>query len=110
DDDLDAYRKLVIKQRRLEREKVKKDARAPKEDAAPADNKASQKTEKEAARLEAKIAELLNRKQLVEGDMAACYGGAHETPELKRLKHAHQSLEKELATTEAELTKLITAL
>jgi len=32
DDDLDAYRKLVIRQRRLEREKVKKDARARKQD------------------------------------------------------------------------------
>ena len=40
EDDLDAYRKLVIKQRKLEREKVKQDARAKKTTLADDDNAA----------------------------------------------------------------------
>jgi ATP-binding cassette subfamily F protein 3 len=109
DDDLDAYRKQVIKQRRLEREKIKQDARKNKAGETQADETSDQ-AEKEAKKYEVKIAELQNRAQLLEGEIANCYGKPDEAKELKRLNAAYASLQKELKAEEAALEKLIASL
>ena len=106
DDDLDAYRKLVIRQRRLEREKLKQDARAPK----PQDAPTAPDAEQEALKLEQRIADLTQRKHMLEGDIAACFGEAHDAAHLKKLNAAHAALQKELDTAEAALALVIDGL
>ena len=103
DDDLDAYRKLVIRQRRLEREKLKQDARAPK----PQEGTKAPDAEQEALKLEQRIADLAQRKHMLEGDIAACFGEAHDAAHLKKLNAAHAALQKELDAAEAALALVI---
>jgi ATP-binding cassette subfamily F protein 3 len=109
DGDLEEYKKLVIKQRKMERDKLKQEQRAPKGDKQPVkqDNNAH---EQEAAKLEALIADIANRKAMVEGDIAARYGKADDGVELKKLNHTHATLQKELAAAEEKLEKLIASL
>jgi ATP-binding cassette subfamily F protein 3 len=105
DGDLDAYRKLVIRQRRLEREQVKKDARNPdkKQDNAP-------DPQAEADRLESHIADLSERKQTLESEIATCFSENNDPQRLKRLNAAYADLEKELDHTEQALAKAIARL
>jgi ATP-binding cassette subfamily F protein 3 len=106
DDDLDAYRQLVIRQRRLEREKVKKEG-----------NSKTQTTEQtvpssdlEVQKLESTIADLTERKQLLEGEIAACYGNPDEEKHLKRLNTIYADIVKKLDDAEAALEHLIVSL
>jgi ATP-binding cassette subfamily F protein 3 len=104
EDDLDAYKKLVIKQRKMERDKLKQDARNPKA-----------KTEKdtredEAKKLEHVIAELTQRIQIVEGDIAACFSDATQAAHLKKLNTAYDHMKKELETAENALAEIIKSL
>lgn len=103
EDDLEAYKKLVIKQRKMERDKLKQEARAPKK----ADKGTS---EQEAEKLEHRLAELNERKNMIEGDMAESFGDPKAGAHLKKLEAEHRHLEEEIAKTEAELAKLISRL
>jgi ATP-binding cassette, subfamily F, member 3 len=105
DDDLDAYCKLVIKQRKMERDKLKQDARKPKNDN-EVDADISE-TEKQAEALEKKISELQKRKQDLEGEMAEFFAKTEHAAELKKLTAAHGKLEDELLAQEALLENLI---
>ncbi len=103
DEDIDGYRKLVMRQRRAEKDKPKKEA---------ADAKASDTNnqEKEIEKLEQMVAELLNRKQLLEGEMAESYGKSEDPRQTKKLNAAYEMLDKELTEAEAKLAHLIASL
>ena len=103
EDDLDTYRKLVIKQRRLERAKVKQDARAPKEDK-------EKNIETEAEKLEVSIADLTLRKHGLEGEIAEAFGNPKDEKRLKHMNASYTDLKKQLETAEAELSVLIAGL
>jgi ATP-binding cassette subfamily F protein 3 len=103
EDDLEAYRKLVIRQRKMERDKVKQDARAGKKTDAPDENNAEQ----EAQRLEQAIADIGERKHALEGEIAACFSDNTDQARLKRLNSAYADLEKELAAAESALARMI---
>ncbi len=107
DDDLDAYRKLVIKQRKMEREKVKKDARSKKHNTSDI---AHDTSEQAAQNLEQKIAELNERKQGLESEIAACFSNDNDPQHLKRLNASYADLQKELDVAEADLGHLIATL
>jgi ATP-binding cassette subfamily F protein 3 len=89
EDDLEAYRNLVVQQRRRERDTNRTEARSKKADKkkAPLMNKA----EKEAARLEALIADLIARRNEMENALATCSaeGDPHQ---LKVLHQAYVAL------------------
>jgi ATP-binding cassette subfamily F protein 3 len=106
DDDLDTYRKLVIRQRRVEREKQKKEPRESK----PQEGTPVRDTQKEAEKMERGIADLTQRKHLLEGEIALCFGDAHDPARLKKLNVAYASLQKELEIAEAALEKVIEGL
>jgi len=92
DDDLEAYRNLIVKQRRKEREETKKEARAGKK----SKTEKSAAPEKEAEKWERKIAELTQRRDATENEIAnACEGG--DASLIKRLEKTHAEVQKELA-------------
>lgn len=103
DDDLDAYRKLVIRQRKLEREKIKKDARVPKDET-------NASKEQESQRLEQKISELTEKILSLESEIATAFSSGESAPHLKRLNHTHTELQIELSTAEHALATLIAGL
>ncbi|MFN5589886.1 MAG: ABC-F family ATP-binding cassette domain-containing protein [Holosporales bacterium] len=107
EDDLEAYRNLVVQQRRRERDTNRTEARSKKADKkkAPLMNKA----EKEAARLEALIADLIARRNEMENALATCSaeGDPHQ---LKVLHQAYVALEREQAAAEQALERVIAGL
>lgn len=105
EDDLDAYRQLVVQQRRRERDSAKKEARQKTKAQAQAAASPS-KAEKEAAKLEQKIAELTSAKDALENDIATCCASG-DTSQLKDLNISHAKLQKQLQQAEAALEKLI---
>lgn len=107
DGDLADYKKLVMQQRRQDRKKNKKEAKPAKKEkkALPAIDH-----EKEAARLEALIADCEERKATVEHDIAECYAKEAEPKKLKRLNHAFDKLTKAQGEAETELAKIIATL
>jgi len=106
EDDLDAYRKLVIRQRRMERDKIKQDARSPKS----SDSDKGVNPEQQAEKLEKEVAEMNQRKHLLEGEMAECFGKDHEATRLKKLTSTYAGLQKELEVAEATLAAVISNL
>ena len=107
EDDLEAYRNLVVQQRRRERDTNRTEARSKKADKkkAPLMNKA----EKEAARLETLIADLIARRNAMENALATCSaeGDPHQ---LKVLHQAYVALEREQAAAEQALERVIAGL
>ena len=102
DDDLETYKKLVIRQRRLEREKTKKGA-----DQEQPDDAGAPSTEKMIEKTELTIADLTHRMQEHEGEMADLYGKDSDEKRLKRLNATYLNLQNELTAAEAELEQLI---
>ena len=100
DDDLETYRKLVIRQRKLDKEKV-----ATKKD----ENK-SGNSKKEIEKLESTIADLTLRRQALEGEIAACYGNGDDSKRLNRLNLTYADMQKEIESTESALERLIASL
>jgi ATP-binding cassette subfamily F protein 3 len=95
DGDLEEYRKLIVQQRRREREETKKELRGNKKskDAAP------KMSEKEADKLEQKVAELIARRDANENDIAnACE--SNDTKLVKRLERTHAELQNEIASAQ----------
>ncbi|MDR3450485.1 MAG: AAA family ATPase, partial [Alphaproteobacteria bacterium] len=107
DGDLDTYRKLVIKQRKLEREKLRQETRAPKTDGA---KESAADPEAEAQRLEALLADLNQRRHNLEGEMAELFGDKQDAGRLKKLQAAYEDLQKETAATEIALAQVIACL
>jgi ATP-binding cassette subfamily F protein 3 len=95
DDDLEGYRKLIVNQRKREREEAKKEARSNKKSK-------SEKTanpEKEMDKLEQKVLELIARRDATENDIAnACEG--NDTALIKRLEKTHAEITQELANAQ----------
>lgn len=107
EEDLDAYRKLVVQQRKREREEAKQEAKAAK--GAGGNKKKSVDPEKEAARLEEQIRLLTARKDHLENDIAnACAAG--DDKQLKGLEKSYNELQKELVAAEKTLETLISSL
>ena len=100
DDDLDAYRTLVVQQRRREREQAKQVARADKGD--KPDNKKPAKSNKKTVKLEEKILDLIARKDAMENEIANV-SAAGDAKQLKDLSISYQQLQEQLASAEAEL-------
>jgi len=107
DGDLEEYRKLIVQQRKKERDEAKKESRSGKKEETPAADLT--KAEKEAAKLEAKIADLTARKDALENEIAnVCAGG--DAKQLKPLEDSYAKLQKELASAEKKLEELIAGL
>lgn len=105
DGDLNDYRKLVMKQRRDEREKAKRDAREGKK-TEQADNAAA---EKEAQKLEQNIALLGQKKQALEEEIAALYASG-DTKKVAKLQADHDKAAQALLEAETKLEAVIAAL
>jgi ATP-binding cassette subfamily F protein 3 len=103
DGDLEEYKKIVMRQRRNEREKVKQDARAK----TGGSKDTATSSEEEAAKLEAAIADFTKDKQFMEGEIANCYAEGGDEHELKRLNAAYAKLQQDLEASEGALAALI---
>lgn len=105
DGDLDDYKEFVIRQRRQDSSKAKKSSKAeqPKESAAL-------NYEKEAARLEALIAEGEEQKIALEHEIATICARGDDPQHLKRLTRDFDKLCENQEKTESELAKLIASL
>lgn len=103
DDDLEAYRKLVVRQRKMERDKIKQDARAPKQNT-------TSNPEKEAQHLEIMIAELIQQRHIMEGEIAEGFANDNDPVHQKKLNANYKKLLDDLADAEAKLEKLIAVL
>jgi len=90
-DDLEAYKQLIVQQRKKERDTEKKAAKAGKKS----------KSDSPAEQLESKVEALLAQKDALENEIAVCSasGDAHQ---LKRLNQSYQKLQEELAVAEKE--------
>ena len=104
-DDLDAYRKLVVQQRRREREGSRKEARAAKNHKK---TDASQ-SEKQAARLEETLARLGAEKDALENELANASAKGDATA-IKRLNQTYTSTVAAHEAAERELEALIAML
>jgi ATP-binding cassette subfamily F protein 3 len=99
DDDLEAYKGLVVQQRRKEREREKQLARSAKGESAkaPAGDAAAQ--EKKAAQWEEKVATLTARKDAIENELAVASTNG-DAKQLTRLNSSYATLQKELEAAE----------
>jgi len=106
DGDLDAYRELIVQQRKREREQEKKNARNQK--TAPATQEAPKlnKAEKEAAKQEKKVADIKLRKDAMENEIATC-SAEGDPKQLKDLYRSYEELQTQLGAAEADLEALI---
>ncbi|MFY9287621.1 MAG: ABC-F family ATP-binding cassette domain-containing protein [Alphaproteobacteria bacterium] len=107
DDDLDAYRELVIKQRREERKKLRQTSRENKRANLSGAEDTAGDVEQDAEKLEAAITEMIQRKHILEGDIAQNFEQGEDAKHLAHLNTAYQKICAELATAEAALAKLI---
>ena len=105
DEDLDAYRKLVIRQRKLEREKVKKGGSVQNgASAEPTPEQAAERCEKA-------VQELSERKHAFEGEIAAHYDEKKtDTKRLDKLTAAHAEIEEKLVRAEKDLEEALNRL
>jgi ATP-binding cassette subfamily F protein 3 len=106
DEDLDAYRTLVIRQRRLEREKLRQETRAakPGRDSEP---QSKEDYEQQAHKWEAAIADLTQRKHILEGDIAQGFEDGKDAKHMSKLNAAYDKVAADLAAAEAALAGLI---
>jgi ATP-binding cassette subfamily F protein 3 len=105
EEDLDAYRRLIVSQRRKEREEArqeKTEKRQNKKNKSKNENSSS----KNISILESKIADLNSRINLVQNNIATCCEKGH-VGELTKLNREHDALQKELRESEDELLKLL---
>ena len=103
EDDLEAYRDLIVKQRRREREGSRKEARAGKKD------KSASSAEKQAAKLEDALALLTTRKNDLENELATV-SAEGDVKQLTRLNKTYAEIQKEHAAAEAALESYIASL
>ncbi|MDX2095193.1 MAG: ABC-F family ATP-binding cassette domain-containing protein [Alphaproteobacteria bacterium] len=105
DDDLEGYRKLIVAQRKRERESAKKEARRSKNDKKSGANA----SEREAEKLEEAVRMLVEKKDEMENELANC-STAGDAGQLVRLNNSYNQLQKELAEAEAKLEAFIAQL
>ena len=95
DGDLEEYRKLIVQQRRREREETKKESRGNKK----SKDSGAKLSEKEADKLEQKVSGLIARRDATENDIAnACEKG--DATVIKRLEDTYAEIRKELEIAE----------
>ena len=104
EDDLDAYRTLVVQQRRREREAAKQESKKP-----AAEKPKSGKLDKQAAKLERNVLDLTQRKDAMENEIANV-SAAGDAKQLRDLTNSYDELQKQLQAAEAELEAFITTL
>ncbi len=105
DGDLEEYKKLVIKQRKMERDKVKQASRSPKNE----DGSANDPTQ-DAERLEQLVGELTQQKHLLEGEIAECISHDPKDAKVKKLNAAYENVQVALEKAEGELAAAISQL
>jgi len=103
DDDLDAYKKLVVQQRKREREGSKEDARRAKKE------KKSQSPEQQAAKLEAALAAITAERDAIENELVVC-STSGDAGQLKRLNDTYAKLQQQEAQAQAALDDFIASL
>ncbi|MBI1274524.1 ATP-binding cassette domain-containing protein [bacterium] len=104
-DDLDAYRNLVMRQRRKERDDARQDAKAGKKSR----RESAETPEQQSAKLESKIADLTTRKYELENEMAAL-ASSSDAKGITKLDASYKQLLQELEQAETELEALIATL
>ncbi len=108
EDDLEAYKNLIVRQRRMERDQAKQASKAGKDKKKSGDDGAGV-SEKEAEKLEARIAELQRQRETLEDEIAtACEKG--NTHDMTKLTVMHQTLLHSLQAAEKELEAVIARL
>ncbi|MFN7185411.1 MAG: ABC-F family ATP-binding cassette domain-containing protein [Alphaproteobacteria bacterium] len=105
DDDLEAYRNLVVQQRRRERDGNRTQARSKKSDKQSEANA----NEKQAARLEAALAEIAARKDAIENELATV-SAEGDAGQLKRLNQTYVKIQQEHEAAEKALEAFIVRL
>ncbi len=105
-DDLDAYRKLIVQQRRKERENNRAETRGNKKDRKNSKQHAS--PEKEIAVLEKTIVTLTAQKNELENELASSAAG--DVRHLKEINRAYTEVTGQLDVAEKALDALIAAL
>lgn len=112
EDDLDAYRELVVRQRRKEREGARQESREKKKDVKESkpkksgEDKAAVLKEKEALKLEEKVLELKKSKVTLENEINDCCAqGA--VIKLKELNVTYTKVQQEIEQAEQALEALI---
>ena len=104
-DDLDAYRALVVQQRRRERDSSKQETQAKKSDK----KSNASKAEKQAAKLEEQLARLAARKDDIENQLVTC-SEEGDTSQLKRLNQTYAEILKEHAKAEQAYEAFVASL
>ncbi len=107
DDDLEAYKNLVVQQRKRERASAKEEMKSQKNTKTSSTKTGA--TEKEIAKLEANILDLTARKDAMENDIAICCESNNVT-ELNKLNATYAELQKKITAHETELERLIAML
>ncbi len=102
EDDLEAYRNLVVAQRRREREGSRQEARSKKKGQKSGGNS----PEKQAEKLEQAVADLAAQKDELENALATA-SVAGDAGQLKRLNASYAQIQKDLAAAEAALELFI---
>ncbi|MFM9890234.1 MAG: ABC-F family ATP-binding cassette domain-containing protein [Rickettsiales bacterium] len=105
EDDLEAYRKLVVQQRRREREGSRKEARAAKN----SKKSDASSVEKQAAKLEETLVRLGAEKDALENELANASSMGDATA-IKRLNQTYSKIVADHAAVEASLEALIATL
>jgi ATP-binding cassette subfamily F protein 3 len=105
EDDLDAYRNLIVRQRKQEREEAKQASRSG---SAKKSNKAASSAT-EAEKLESKIRDLNVQRETLENEIAVCCT-TDDVHQLTKLNHSYAQLQKDIQHAEASLESLIAAL
>jgi ATP-binding cassette subfamily F protein 3 len=106
EDDLDAYRALIVRQRRQEREEVKQAARS--KDGKAGKGKAAAPAN-ESGRLEQKITELTSQRETLENEIAVCCTNG-DSKQLTKLNHTYSQILKDLQHAEQALESFIASL
>ena len=104
EEDLEAYRNLVVAQRRREREGATPEARSKKKD-----KKSGNSPEKQAEKLEEAVAKLTTEKDEIENALATA-SSTGDANTLKRLNASYSKIQQDLASAEQALLECIAAL
>ncbi|MDD2325185.1 MAG: ATP-binding cassette domain-containing protein [Alphaproteobacteria bacterium] len=111
DDDLEGYRKYIIKQRRLEQQKNKLDNQKEKSRAQSADaQNQTADVENEIQKLESHLEGLRHNQQTLEGEIALCFEQSGEPKRTEKLNAAYAKTIAEIDETNGKITALIAEL
>ncbi len=103
EDDLEAYKKLVVQQRKREREGSKEEARRAKKD------KKSLSPEQQTAKLEEALAKATAERDAMENELVVC-STSGDAKQLKRLNETYERLQKQEAAAQQALDDFIATL